>query len=307
MEKQLIKSEAGLVAAVNLPAARIDSVIAQRKCIMEAVKGAMKDNVHFGKIPGCGDKPTMFKPGAEVLCLLFGLRPRFDSAEHDRGNGHIEVIDTCSLYSPHDQLMGQGIGSCSTLESKYRYRNAARKCPECGKETIIKGKDNYGGGWICFGKKGGCGAKFPDGAPEIEKQELGKVDNPDVADVYNTVRKMAKKRAFVDAALTTTGASEFFTQDFDDLPEYVTNMIQPELGPQGPAATATPLNSWYYNIELLDDMGKQEKAEEYARANGAEYDDEWNLWLSEIELSKLKKCFVGHNRPAVAGDDKEGE
>ena len=66
---------------------------------------------------------------------------------------------------------------------------------------------------------------------------------------------------------------------------------------------ATPLNSWYYNIELLDDIGKQEKAEEYARAQGAKYDEEWNLWLSETELPKLKKCFVGHNRPAK----KEGE
>ena len=35
-------------------------------------------------------------------------------------------------------------------------------CPNCGKDTIIKGKPEYGGGWVCYSKKGGCGAKFTD-------------------------------------------------------------------------------------------------------------------------------------------------
>lgn len=34
-------------------------------------------------------------------------------------------------------------------------------CPVCGVVgAIIKGKPEYGGGWLCFQKKGGCGAKF---------------------------------------------------------------------------------------------------------------------------------------------------
>ena len=41
---------------------------------------AMKDGEHFGKIPGCGDKPTLLKPGAEkaLFDLPFGsdLRSR---------------------------------------------------------------------------------------------------------------------------------------------------------------------------------------------------------------------------------------
>jgi len=39
------------------------------------------------------------------------------------------------------------------------------------------------------------------------------IENPDIADVYNTVKKMAKKRAHVDATLTVTGAADLFTQD----------------------------------------------------------------------------------------------
>lgn len=33
-------------------------------------------------------------------------------------------------------------------------------CPSCGKNAIIKGKKDYGGGYLCFKKKNGCGAKF---------------------------------------------------------------------------------------------------------------------------------------------------
>lgn len=31
----------------------------------------MVDKVHFGTIPGCGDKPTLLKNGAELLCMAF--------------------------------------------------------------------------------------------------------------------------------------------------------------------------------------------------------------------------------------------
>jgi hypothetical protein len=33
-------------------------------------------------------------------------------------------------------------------------------CPKCGKDAIIQGKPEYGGGWLCYKQKGGCGAKF---------------------------------------------------------------------------------------------------------------------------------------------------
>lgn len=40
--------------------------------------------------------------------------------------------------------------------------NERPKCPTCGANAIIKGKEEYGGGWLCFKKKGGCGDKFTD-------------------------------------------------------------------------------------------------------------------------------------------------
>lgn len=43
-----------------------------------------------------------------------------------------------------------------------------------------------------------------------------RVENIDIADTYNTVLKMAKKRAHVDAILTVTAASDIFTQDLEE-------------------------------------------------------------------------------------------
>jgi hypothetical protein len=36
-------------------------------------------------------------------------------------------------------------------------------CPNCGKtEHVIKGKEEFGGGWLCWKNKGGCGEKWQD-------------------------------------------------------------------------------------------------------------------------------------------------
>ena len=45
---------------------------------------------------------------------------------------------------------------------------------------------------------------------------LYRIPNPDVADVVNTIQKMAQKRALVAATLIARSASEFFTQDVED-------------------------------------------------------------------------------------------
>lgn len=48
-------------------------------------------------------------------------------------------------------------------------------CPKCGREgTVIKGKAEFGGGYLCWKKEGGCGAKFADNDAEIIAQIDGK-------------------------------------------------------------------------------------------------------------------------------------
>lgn len=195
----------------------VDQILAQVHLIQNVMSKVMKEGEHFGTIPGCGDKKTLLQPGAQKLTMTFRLCPEYAIQETDLSRGHKEYRVVCTLKSMQSgSFVGQGVGCCSTMESKYRWRGGARKCPKCGKETIIKGKAEYGGGWLCYQKKGGCGAKWPDGAAEIEGQSIERVEHDNPADFFNTVLKMAKKRAFVDATITATAASDIFTQDIGD-------------------------------------------------------------------------------------------
>jgi hypothetical protein len=47
--------------------------------------------------------------------------------------------------------------------SKQEPQKKQPACPRCGKtDSIIKGAEQYGGGWVCWKKRGGCGEKWPE-------------------------------------------------------------------------------------------------------------------------------------------------
>lgn len=195
----------------------VQDILAQVHLIQEVMGKVMKEGEHYGSIPGCGPKKTLLLPGAQKLTMTFRLTSEYSVQEVNLERGHKEYRITCTLKSMGSGgFVGQGVGCCSTMESKYRFRGGAIVCPECGKQTVIKGKKDFGGGWLCWTKKGGCGFKWPDGAQEIEGQNVEKVENENPADCYNTVLKIAKKRAFVDATITATAASDIFTQDIGE-------------------------------------------------------------------------------------------
>lgn len=219
----------------QIGALTVQDVRAQVNLIQHIMAEVMKKDEHYGVIPGTGTKPTLLKAGAEKLCLTFRLDPQYETTEKYDGP-HLTVVSKCTLYHiPSGQRFGSGMGSCSTRESKYAYRQAAIKCPNCGKDSVIKGKEEYGGGWLCFAKKGGCGSKFRDGDEAIEKQPRGRVANEDLADQYNTVLKMSNKRSLVAAVLNATAASDIFTQDIEDMPPQPKDMGHAEIVPSGMA------------------------------------------------------------------------
>jgi len=203
-------------AQAIVPHVEPGDLVKRLEAIKETASRAMEENVDFGKIPGT-DKPTLLKPGAEKLAVLFKLDPEPENEKRWEENGHLTVVSRTTLYDKESGVRcGTGEAICSTREKKYAKRQAGRKCPVCSKEAIIKGKAEYGGGWICFKKKGGCGEKFPEDQPAIVQQEVGEIDNPDLPDTWNTIDKMASKRSLVAAVLIVTGASAIFTQDLDE-------------------------------------------------------------------------------------------
>ena len=189
--------------------------------IQQIKKSLMKEGVHYGKIPGT-DKTALLKPGAEVLCNVYGLRPDFvTSIEYGDGVTAPPIRVTLRaefhLGDMTGPVVGIGLGAASSWEKRYRYRRGERSCPACGVVgSVIKGKAEYGGGWLCWAKKGGCGAKFDDGDPDIASQVVGDVENPDQHDLLNTLIKMGAKRSQIDGALRVTGSSDLFTQDVEE-------------------------------------------------------------------------------------------
>ena len=231
-------------AEMFMPVMDVKQAVARRGALVGFVQGIMIKGADYGAVPGT-DKPTLLKPGAEKLTTFFGLAPVFVSERivEEFGDDGREPLFfyryRCELYRA-GTLVGSGIGSCNSRESKYRYRNAARVCPHCGKPAIIKGQEQYGGGWICFKKKDGCGAKFADNDPAIVNQQMGKVPNPDVADLVNTIDKMAQKRALIAAVLIAVNASEFFTQDVEDMVIDAEYTVAPQNGRKEAPPQSTP-------------------------------------------------------------------
>lgn len=183
----------------------------------ELVQASLKKDHDYGVIPGT-QKPTLLKPGAEKIAKLLGLADTYEVVEQvqDWDRPLFSYTIKCRLLY-QGEIVSEGIGNCNSMEGKYRWRDAKRACPECGQPAIIKGKLEYGGGWLCFKRQGGCGAKFGDNDPAIIDQPTGKVENDDIFSLVNTFLKMAKKRALVDAALSVGRLSDLFTQDMDEL------------------------------------------------------------------------------------------
>lgn len=200
---------------------RLSALKQGRSRVQQIQREIMVEDVDYGTIPGT-PKPTLYKSGAETLCVFHGLVARME-VEYIAGDGfgapHLTYNAECYLHlgSTDGPIVGTGHGTANSWERRYRYRRGERTCPSCGlMGTIIKGKAEYGGGWLCWRRKNGCGTTFPDGDESIEGQNVGDVENPDPFDLAVTLMKMAEKRAHVDATLRATGTSGLFTQDVED-------------------------------------------------------------------------------------------
>lgn len=182
----------------------LESLMAHNAMIQQVMKATMKEGEHFGAIPGCGDKPVLLKAGAEKLAFTFRLCPQFDVTQTDLEGGHREYRVVCRMISAGGNFLGEGVGCGTTMEGKYRFRteNTGREVPKeywtlrdpallGGREYSTRKNDNR---WFVYHK--------------VEH------DNP--ADYYNTVLKMAKKRAQVDATLTVLACSDIFTRDLEE-------------------------------------------------------------------------------------------
>lgn len=165
--------------------------------VQEVMKAVMIRETHYGVVPG-SKKPSLYKPGAEVLCVSFRVGPSYkieDLSNPDCVRYRITCVGT---HQTSLTVLGEGVGECSSNEEKYKWRRAV--CAEEFEATPIERRR----------------VKFSQYQGKVQKTDQIRTEPADIA---NTVLKMAVKRAQVAMTLNVTAASDCFTQDIEDLPE----------------------------------------------------------------------------------------
>lgn len=137
------------------------------------------EGIDYGAIVPGSKQRSLLKPGADKLCMVYGLSVLYPKSRQDffvdweRTPPYIKYTSTCVLKNERTGKVWECMGSCNSWEKKYKYRWQ-------GRERVI---------------------------------------NEEICDVDNTLLKMSEKRALVGAVITATGSSGVFTQDMEDREE----------------------------------------------------------------------------------------
>jgi len=166
--------------------------------MMTFAKTILEEGVDYGPPFEGSKKKTLLQPGMDKLIAHARLRPKFTvlpTSVIDFETPFFNYEVRCELYFG-DQCVGEGIGSCNSYESKYRYRWVSERDLEgpqyshLRKEELVQKRVKWG--------------------------VLYRVENMDVADQSNTILKMASKRAKGHAVQTAFGLSSEFTHDYGE-------------------------------------------------------------------------------------------
>ncbi|MFD0868801.1 hypothetical protein [Paenibacillus residui] len=193
---------------------KLDGMKQKLNLTREFFREVMQEGVDYGIIPGT-DKPTLYKPGAEGLCEFYNLAPTIAGKVEDKNHetGYYSVDITVRLIHRNTgSIIAEGVGHANTFENRYRWRWVSEKDIPKGlskEELVSKERDGRYGKFVQY-----------------------RLENDDMHSIWNTVLKMAKKRALVDAVLSATRSSGIFSQTEEELEAYL-NGEDPEAGDEG--------------------------------------------------------------------------
>lgn len=179
------------------------AIRAQVNLVQEVMQATMQKDVHYGTIPGT-PKPTLYKPGAEKLCMTFRIAPSYRVEDLSTADVVRYRVTCVGIHQTSGTVMGEGMGECSSNEEKYKWRKAFDD--EFNATPEDKRRIKYG-------------------------KYTAKQVRTEPSDLANTVLKMACKRAQVAMTLNVTAASDIFTQDIEDLPEELRPGADEQKGP----------------------------------------------------------------------------
>lgn len=204
-------------------AIRLSEMKQKLDLVQKFFKDVMVKDVDYGIVPGT-QKPTLLKPGAEKLCELynFAIIIADKEEEKDLQTGYYRAKLVIRLvHRGTGALVAEGTGEANVYESKYRYRWVSERDLPRGidKDSLVSKE---------FESKSGATYK------------KYRIENTDLFDHWNTVLKMAKKRALVDAVLSATRSSGIFSQAEDELDAWIEGEAEevPDVPPPSPAKPA---------------------------------------------------------------------
>lgn len=150
----------------------------------------LEKDVDYGIITGVA-RNFLWDSGAAKIMAAFNCYPRYTMLKSTEEAGIISVTMECSLISRQSrQVVGTGVGACSTRETKYKYR------------------------WVIDPEEWGVPKKGLKQRPDGKFQ----IPNPETGDLVNTVVKIAAKRADIDAVQSLPGVAAALHKLFHGLP-----------------------------------------------------------------------------------------
>lgn len=237
---ELARRNDTLALIEEVDANKVQETMKKIASFQAVVRANLVEGHDFGTIPGTGDKPTLLKPGAEKLVTLLGLTTEYEQIEkvQDYEKGFFAFTIRCIL-SRQGYKITEGFGHANTRESRYAARWVTEKnLPDGVRKEDCKSRE--------FNGKYGKYYKYL-------------VENEDIYTQVNTVLKMAKKRALVDASLTAGSLSDIFTQDLEDMAGEAVQQSQQKQSQQKQAGNRTPAGG-------KSDAAKEKKLEQLYKA-----------------------------------------
>lgn len=200
MQEVAISNQNPLTLIEDINVKAVADTVQKIRTLQSTLKNILTENHDYGKIPGCGEKPTLLKPGAEKILMAMGITATYEPLEKTEnfdGLGFFAYTFKCILDKNGIKIT-EGVGHANSKEKKWAYEYVYEKdLPEGTDKNLLKKKK--------IESKSGTFYKY-----EVDADACSKA---------NTILKMAKKRAQIDAVLSVASLSEIFTQDFDDLPQ----------------------------------------------------------------------------------------
>ncbi|MBC96428.1 MAG: hypothetical protein CME63_01655 [Halobacteriovoraceae bacterium] len=180
MANEIIEVKNEIKSELSLTGGDIQRVADHLKVVKDAVKNIMNEGINsdYAIIPGT-PKKSLLKPGAEKLMRLFGLGVRFQKVSDEC---QFDLVENFAMFTYVAEVYhlktGLTIAQCEATANSQEKKYATKTVWTNNVKTTVP---------------------MP------------------VADILNTLKKMAQKRAMVGAVIIAVGASDYFSQDEDEI------------------------------------------------------------------------------------------